>query len=61
MLAGLLSLGGVTAVTAAPANGNVSLNANGTFSYTPNAGFSGTDSFGYRVSDGQGRSSPTCP
>jgi hypothetical protein len=44
--------------TAAPSNGQLTLNANGSFTFTPNPGFSGTDSFQYEGCTGTVCSSP---
>lgn len=38
-------------VTAAPANGSVTVNPDGTIDYKPNVGYSGTDTFTYQVCD----------
>ncbi len=44
----------VSAITANPSNGTVTINANGTITYTPANNFNGTDTFSYQVSDGNG-------
>lgn len=44
------------AVSAQPANGDLTLAPDGSFTYTPDTGFSGSDTFTYTVSDGNGGS-----
>ncbi len=44
----------IMGITAAPANGRVSINANNTITYIPNTNFAGTDNFTYKVVNASG-------